>query len=167
MKIKSMLIILLTSGIACAGTFPPSTKYDVCFTPNYECSKLIIHEIEKAKRSVYVQAYSFTLESIKYSLVKAKENGLDVMVILDKTQKNDAGKYFIYNHIPTWIDYHARIAHNKVMIIDNETVITGSFNFTQSAQMRNTENVLIIHDANLATKYYANWNSRKKISREL
>ena len=58
------------------------------------------------------------------------------------------------------IDYIPTIAHNKVIIIDNKTVITGSFNFTRSAQKYNAENVLIIHDPKLAEKYTANWYKR-------
>ncbi|HTR44450.1 MAG TPA: phospholipase D-like domain-containing protein, partial [Thermodesulfovibrionales bacterium] len=46
--------------------------------------------------------------------------------------------------IPTYIDAQHAIAHNKVMIIDKETVITGSFNFTKAAEERNAENLLIL-----------------------
>ena len=53
-------------------------------------------------------------------------------------------------------DEHAK-AHNKVMVIDGETVITGSFNFTKAAKKKNAENLLIIHDRNLAEKYVKNW----------
>lgn len=62
------------------------------------------------------------------------------------------------------IDYIPTIAHNKVMIIDGKTVITGSFNFTDAAQNKHAENVIIITDAELAKKYFDNWMSRKKVS---
>lgn len=55
------------------------------------------------------------------------------------------------------IDAAHAIAHNKVMIIDGETVITGSFNFTKAAEEKNAENLLVIHDRALATKYMENW----------
>jgi phosphatidylserine/phosphatidylglycerophosphate/cardiolipin synthase-like enzyme len=52
------------------------------------------------------------------------------------------------------------IAHNKVMIIDGETVITGSFNFTKAAEGKNAENLLMIHDRKLASLYTKNWQER-------
>jgi hypothetical protein len=55
------------------------------------------------------------------------------------------------------IDSAYKIAHNKVMIVDSETVITGSFNFTKSAQAQNAENLMIILDAHIATEYIQNW----------
>lgn len=57
------------------------------------------------------------------------------------------------------------IAHNKVMIIDKHKIITGSFNFTDAADTRNAENVLLIEDANIAAKYLDNWLNRKKQSK--
>jgi phospholipase D len=60
------------------------------------------------------------------------------------------------------IDYKPAIAHNKVIIIDNGSVITGSFNFTKAAQFKNAENVLIIHDKQLADIYKQNWLYREK-----
>ena len=63
--------------------------------------------------------------------------------------------------IDVGIDKVPGIAHNKVMIIDEETVITGSFNFTRSADSRNAENVIIINDKLVATEYLQNWLKRK------
>ena len=56
------------------------------------------------------------------------------------------------------------IAHNKVMILDGQTVITGSFNFTKSAEEGNAENLLIIHSQDLARKYTGNWHAHAKHS---
>ncbi|MCP4475295.1 MAG: hypothetical protein GY821_12175 [Gammaproteobacteria bacterium] len=72
------------------------------------------------------------------------------------------------HHIPFLIDYQPAIAHNKVMVIDagipHATVITGSFNFTNSAQKRNAENLIIIHDQHLAAAYMKNFEKRKRVS---
>ena len=80
--------------------------------------------------------------------------------MLDKSQRKD--KYcpadFLANSgIPTKIDSQHNIAHNKVMIIDGVTVITGSFNFTKAAEESNAENLLVIHDRELSTQYTKNW----------
>jgi phosphatidylserine/phosphatidylglycerophosphate/cardiolipin synthase-like enzyme len=58
--------------------------------------------------------------------------------------------------VPTKIDANHAISHNKVMIIDGETVLTGSFNFTKAAQEKNAENLLIIWDPSLAAQYTQN-----------
>jgi phosphatidylserine/phosphatidylglycerophosphate/cardiolipin synthase-like enzyme len=165
MKTSAAIVSMFICATTHAATFPANTSYDVCFTPSYQCSKLIIHAITQAKHDIRVQAYSFTLESIESALVDAHMRGVDVQVILDKTQENTSAVYFREHGIPVWIDYRPRIAHNKIMIIDEATVITGSFNFTRSAQERNAENVLMIHDATLAQRYLDNWYTRKELSR--
>ena len=64
------------------------------------------------------------------------------------------------------IDAQHAIAHNKVMIIDGEIVITGSFNFTKAAEVNNAENLLVIHDKKLAERYIKNWQEHERHSDE-
>ncbi len=66
--------------------------------------------------------------------------------------------------MPTFIDSKHAIAHNKIMIIDDATVITGSFNFTKAAQESNAENLLVLHDEKMAWGYEANWEKHFKHS---
>jgi|GEM_PF-1330943 len=141
--------------------------YSLCFTPGGRCTDLIDQTILSAKQSVEVQAYSFTSKPIIHALIKAHNNGIDVFVLLDKS--NIGMPYAVINalkqsHIPFLIDAIPEIAHNKVMIIDNNTVITGSFNFTKAAQHYYAENVLVIHNKQLAQYYHLNFLSRKKVS---
>ena len=63
--------------------------------------------------------------------------------------------------VPCIIDNKHEIAHNKVMVIDNGVVITGSFNFTKAAEEKNGENLLIIRSKELAQKYIENWEAHK------
>lgn len=107
-----------------------------------------------------VQAYSFTSAPIAEALVRAHKRGVKIRVLLDKSQKTE--KYssadFLTNAgISTKIDAAHAIAHNKFMIIDNETVITGSFNFTKAAEESNAENLLVVRDKELASRYIENW----------
>ena len=137
---------------------PPSWK--VYFSPNGECTDAIIRELSKAQNTVLVQAYSFTSAQIAKALLDAHRRGIKVEVILDKSQRTQSysSATFLLNvGIPTRIDAQHSIAHNKVMIIDGETVITGSFNFTKAAEKKNAENLLIIHDKTLASLYAKNW----------
>ena len=66
--------------------------------------------------------------------------------------------------IPTYIDSVHAGTHDKVMIIDQETVITGSFNFSKSAETQNSENVLIIRSSELAGLYRENWMKHREHS---
>ncbi len=92
-----------------------------------------------------------------------------IQIILEKPQRtarHSAAVYTSRNGIPTFIDRAHAIAHNKVMIIDMLTVITGSFNFTKAAEESNAENMLIIRSSALAQLYMTNWNYHKKHSGE-
>jgi phosphatidylserine/phosphatidylglycerophosphate/cardiolipin synthase-like enzyme len=66
--------------------------------------------------------------------------------------------------VPTMIDANHAIAHHKVIVIDGETVLTGSFNFAKAAQEKNAENLLIIRDPALAAQYTANWQAHAQHS---
>ncbi len=133
---------------------------EVFFSPKGGCTEAVVQELGKAKATVLVQAYSFTSAPISKALLVAHKRGVKVEVILDKSQKT--AKYseadFLVNvGIPTKIDTKHAIAHNKIMVIDGQTVITGSFNFTTAAEEHNAENLLVIRSPELAAKYAANW----------
>jgi phosphatidylserine/phosphatidylglycerophosphate/cardiolipin synthase-like enzyme len=96
-----------------------------------------------------VQAYSFTSVPIANALVEAHNRGVAVYIVLDKSQKSEqysSADFVAHAGIPTLIDSAHAIAHNKVMLIDRQTIITGSFNFTTSAEKSNAENLLVIRN---------------------
>ena len=130
------------------------------FSPKGGATEAIVKELDNAKTSIQVQAYSFTSAPIAKGLVAAHERGVKVEIILDKsnlTAQYTSGPFVAKAGIPTKVDSAHEIAHNKIMIIDGETVITGSFNFTKSAEDKNAENLLVIRDKVLAAKYVENW----------
>ncbi|MDY0882328.1 phospholipase D family protein [Dongia soli] len=127
-----------------------------------------MNTVGAAKKQIRVQAYSFTSAPIAKALADAYRRGVDVKVILDKSQataKYTGATYLQNAGVPVAIDYKVAIAHNKVIVIDGSTVITGSFNFTKAAQEKNAENLLVIRDADLARQYIANWQAREAVSR--
>lgn len=142
-----------------------------CFTPGQRCDSLIINAIDNAQRTIEVQAYQLTSTPISSALAKANRRGVKVRIILDKSQYRHKGYsaalYFMNQHIPVWIDRKPAIAHNKVMIIDNDIVITGSYNFSKSAQYRNAENILIIKSDVVARDYKDNFVKRLSVSEKL
>jgi phosphatidylserine/phosphatidylglycerophosphate/cardiolipin synthase-like enzyme len=111
---------------------------------------------------VLVQAYSFTSAPIAKAVVDAHKRGVKVQVVLDKSQRMEkySSATFLKNAgIPTYIDDKHAIAHNKVMVIDGATVITGNFNFTKAAEESNAENLLVIRDSGIAGEYTKNWQA--------
>jgi phospholipase D len=146
--------------------FPSSVS--VCFTPNKRCLYQIINEINKATKSIYVQAYSFTDKEIAQALANAAKRGLAVSIILDKSNRKgnrSAKDILIQNQVPVRFDSPPGLQHNKIIILDQSVTITGSYNFSVAAYSRNTENLLIIHDPDLAQKYLQNWRARWELSR--
>lgn len=144
--------------------FSTNASYKVCFTPGDDCTKMIIDEMAEAKKQILVQMYIFTNYRLAQALLDAKRRGIDVKVLLDRNQtspKYSSIKFFKNNNIPVYIDcIKDGLAHNKVMLIDEAITIGGSFNFTNTAQRKNLENVLIIKDPIFTKKFLDNWNNR-------
>lgn len=141
----------------------------VAFSPRGEGQSLIVDRIGLAKKEILVQAYGFTNQRITEALIKAKQRGVDVQVLVDKsneTAKFSKVKDLLKAGITVLVDSKPAIAHNKVMIFDESAVITGSFNFTSAAQNKNAENVLLLENQELAKVYKDYWINREQESRK-
>ena len=162
-QILIVLVVLLAGCQPTVATTPTTTPtIDVYFSPKGGCTEAVVKELANAKKTVLVQAYSFTSAPIAKALVDAHKRGVDVRVILDKSQrtaKYSSADFVAHAGIPCFIDGQHSIAHNKVMVIDGATVLTGSFNFTKAAEEHNAENLLTIRDTAVAEKYAANWQA--------
>lgn len=159
-----LLVIL----VAQADQFLAGSTYQVCFAPEQTCGKMLVDIINGAKNQVLVQSYSFTSAPIARALVRAKQRGVNVRVILDKKQfkahRNAIEKFLIANQVPVWMDNKVNFAHDKVMIIDDSIIATGSFNYSFAAEFENSENIIIIKDTNLAKRYKQHWQDRQQES---
>jgi phosphatidylserine/phosphatidylglycerophosphate/cardiolipin synthase-like enzyme len=134
----------------------------VYFTPATNAAGPIVKAIDASEREVLVQAYGFTHNAIAQALVRAHERGVKVRVLLD--QKSQSSNRYVIDaladaHIELRQDGKHAIAHNKVMVIDQSIVITGSFNFTNSAASRNAENFLVLKSEDLAAQYRLQWKN--------
>jgi phosphatidylserine/phosphatidylglycerophosphate/cardiolipin synthase-like enzyme len=141
-----------------------NTPVQVYFSPRGGCTEAIVRELNGAQKEILVQAYSFTSKPIAKALVEAHRRGVKTEIILDKSQRREkysAADFTAHMGIPTYIDSAHAIAHNKVMIIDRDVVVTGSFNFTKAAEEKNAENMLIIRSRELAKAYLDNWEKHK------
>jgi phosphatidylserine/phosphatidylglycerophosphate/cardiolipin synthase-like enzyme len=135
---------------------------EVYFSPRGGCIAAIVKHCLDAKTSIKVQAYGFSSPVIADALINAKKRGVAVSLILDRsnnTSKYSQAKHVSQSDIAVWIDSKHSIAHNKVMIIDDDQVITGSFNFSDNAENSNAENLVIICDKPTAKKYTDNWDA--------
>lgn len=145
-----------------------SSRIDLCFTPPQDCARLITDVIDQARNTIYMQAYGLTNPEIINSLIKANKRGVEVRILLDRsnlTQKYSKIDELKQAGIEVGIDKVAGIAHNKIIIVDDYKVVTGSFNFTVSAAKRNAENILIIQDTDIARGYLENWLARQSANR--
>lgn len=141
-------------------------NWNVYFSPHGGCTEAIVNALKKAESSIHIQAYSFTSQAIAQALVDAHKRGVQVFAILDRSQKSEYSTVDFIRQagIPVLIDAKHAIAHNKVIVIDDKIVITGSFNFTNAAEDKNAENLLIIHDPILVTEYTKNWEAHREHS---
>jgi phosphatidylserine/phosphatidylglycerophosphate/cardiolipin synthase-like enzyme len=158
----------LLPGCGRAGSDRPLPPIEIYFSPHGGCTDAVVEQVDHAETSILVQAYSFTSAPIAKALVDAHNRGVEVHVILDasqETEKYSSADFLVHAGIPTLVDHEHAIAHNKVMVLDGNTVITGSFNFTKAAEEHNAENLLVIRDAAIAQQYTANWQAHASHSR--
>jgi phosphatidylserine/phosphatidylglycerophosphate/cardiolipin synthase-like enzyme len=141
---------------------PPKATLEALFTPGDAIDTRIVALIDGAKTDVFMQAFSFTSKKIARSLLAAHRRGVRVEILADRAQTlelaGSAVPDLARNGVPVWLDANFIAAHNKVVLVDTDTLVTGSYNYTSAAQYKNAENVLIVrHDPALAAQYRDNF----------
>ena len=168
MKPSAYLLAPMLLALSLAGQIGCSCpSIEVHFSPGGSPTAAIVETLDSAKRSVLVQAYSFTSDPIASALIRAHGRGVAVQVVVDRSQASDrnvAVPSLKAAGIPVWVDRGHAIQHNKVMVVDRRIVITGSFNFSRAAEGRNAENLVVINDPKIAARYVANFEGHKKHS---
>lgn len=162
-----LLLCLLSLGlIGPAFSAPATATVETCFTPGMDCRGYLVSVLNSvpAGASLYIQAYSFTDAGIAKAVIDASRRGVKTFVLLDKsqlTEKYSSATFFANAQVPLAIDTHEAIAHNKVIIVPElQLVVTGSFNFTKSAQERNAENlVMLTGSPDLVQRYLRNFHT--------
>ena len=153
-------------------TWPTAASADMlvqaCFSPQGRCSSYILREIEQAKKELLVAVYAFTSEDLATALVQAKKRGILVQVVVDRefdlaNEKSSKGKFFDMQKIPLRrisgmksivAEKDSGLMHQKFAVIDRRIVLSGSYNWTRSADISNDENLLLFRDAGpLAEEY--------------
>ena len=145
------------------GFSPPARAEMVvqaCFSPQGKCSVHIVREIEQAKKELLVAVYAFTSDDLAAALAQAKKRGVLVQVILDRefdaANSNSKGKFLDAQKIAVRRiagtksaapDKETGLMHQKFAVIDRKSLLTGSYNWTHSADKINDENLLLFRDA--------------------
>ena len=138
----------------------------VCFAPEEDCAAFALRAINNADREILVGAYGLTTGSgIVEALIRAKERGVDVRLIADKTTpcERESGIEPLVAGVPIWINAQARIAHSKTTVIDGTVTLTGSMNWTNGAA-RNSEDLNLVSSPTVAAAYAAHWHKRLAVS---
>lgn len=163
MKSSAFLLAALCAA-QCATAQTYTVKTEVYFE-NIE--KTIVSQIAQAKESIHVQIFKFNSKPIARALIEAKKRGLDVVVMVDGVEAKDArnrAKMLTESGVPVFVDREHATMHNKVMIVDRDRVLTGSFNYTKRADRKNAENLLVLCDPNLRDRYFENWSQHREHS---
>lgn len=156
---------LAPSPIAAQGTL------QAAFTPWDDIEGLITDAIDASKKQVLVQAYLLTNKKIAATLIAAHRRGVDVQVLADAQQhaRTESSKLpeLAASGITVLLETKYQNAHNKVIVIDaatsDATLVTGSFNFTWTAQHKNAENILVVRkNPSLVSRYLLNWERHRQ-----
>jgi len=126
------------------------------FCPEDECSKHVKEALSKAEKSIYFMTFSFTHDGIANILLIKNDEGIPVKGVFEKRGSgSEYSKYKVlsFQGADVRLDNNSAVMHHKVFIIDNRTVITGSFNPSINADRSNDENILIIEDDNITKRF--------------
>ena len=148
-QIKITILILLTIIFISQFSISTLAKTEVYFSLSDNPQKAIIKNINQAEAFINIAMYIFTDREIAIPLVKARERGVKVRLYLDQDQVDyqySQSRFLVQKGIKTRISTNNYIMHNKFAIIDNRILLTGSYNWTFSANNRNDENLMVIDD---------------------
>lgn len=125
------------------------------FCPEDNCKEVFLDEIGKTEHSIYFLTFTFTDNEIAQEIIEKKQEGADVKGVIESFQNKQYWTYpqLIEANISINLDNKATKQHNKLFIIDNKIVITGSFNPTKSANTINDENILVITQPDIVQEY--------------
>lgn len=161
-----LLTLASVSSTVRAEALAATGSVEALFTPWDDAEGAIIRALAEAQQTIHVQAYLLTSRSISQALIAAKARGVAVAILADQKMldngQNSQIPALAAAGISIRLETRYVVAHNKIILIDAATphgiLITGSYNFTWSAQARNAENLLILRDnPTLLQRYLNNW----------
>ncbi len=138
------------------------TRLDVFFSPDDHVLSALIPLLESAQQSIYFLAYSFTSNQLGDVLRQKAAQGITVAGVMDADQvkSNQGTEYdpFRREGLDVRLDGIDGLMHHKVFIVDKKIVVFGSYNFSQSAEEKNDENLIIVYDPVIAKQFLQEFN---------
>jgi len=140
------------------------------FCPEDDCSKHVLDVLGDARNEIYFMTFSFTDNDIGNMLIRNYDDAVTVKGVFERSGMSDYSEYHRLKDsgMEVKLDSNKYKLHHKVFIVDNETIITGSYNPTGSGDKKNDENILVIHDKNIAKKFLDEfervWNYEETIN---
>jgi phosphatidylserine/phosphatidylglycerophosphate/cardiolipin synthase-like enzyme len=131
-------------------------QVEVYFSPEDGVAQHVLQRLAVAKRSIHFMAFSYTANTIADAMVAKVKAGLTVRGVFESQNAGGTGSAFSrlkQGGVDVFQDGNCSILHHKVIVIDARTVITGSYNFTGSAEKDNDENLVIVDDPTLARAF--------------
>lgn len=159
-RLRWIAFLLLTS----AATVVSAADVTVFFSPDGGVAAQVKARIDAATSEILVAAYSISEPRITAALIAAHRRGVDVQVIVDKTQCSpyySSSPYLLKNGVTLYTDKLHQLMHSKVMVIDQSITLTGSANYTVSGDHKNMENLVVIIDQTVAQTFRTNWLQHK------
>lgn len=145
----------------------------VYFSPNGGCQDAVVSAMNQANESIDIAMYYLSSAPIAHAIVRAKLRDVRIRLVLDQGQEIESASksgYLIGHGLEVRYHLGFGLMHNKFAIIDRKYLITGSFNWTQTAQERNEENMLILQDQAVISQYQQRfeylWNTSRIDSRD-
>ncbi|HET9223040.1 MAG TPA: phospholipase D-like domain-containing protein, partial [Roseiflexaceae bacterium] len=150
-----------TSGTSYPQVQVGSANVQVFFSPEDGVAKYVMQRLKAAKVNIRFMAFSYTADDIAGAMIAQKNAGLVVQGVFEKQNAGGSGAEYAQlksGGVDVLEDGNCYILHHKVIIIDERMVITGSYNFTSSAERDNDENLVIIDDPAIARGYLDEFN---------
>jgi phosphatidylserine/phosphatidylglycerophosphate/cardiolipin synthase-like enzyme len=164
---KRLKDLVETAFTPTAQTVPAAGTAEFAFSPNEGADALVLKTINSSQREIRMLAYALTSAPVVNALIAAKGRGVDVRVVADAKQntgEDRSGKAraalgaLANAGVPLRTISAYSIHHDKVLIGDQRTVQTGSYNYTQAAAKSNSENVIVLwNNPALAQGYLKHW----------
>jgi len=146
------------------------TRVDNYFSPDDHVLTAVYNVLSGAKKSIYFLAFSFTSNELGDIIREKATKGLDIKGVMDREQiaSNSGTEFdpFKQAGLDVRIDGNDGLMHHKVFIIDGKIVVTGSYNFSKSAEEKNDENIIIIYNEQIARQFIQEFERVYKLAHE-
>ncbi len=144
------------------------TSIEVCFSPHGDCAKKVIRVIQNAAERIQFMAFAFTRDDFSQALLERSRAGVSISGVFEERNIDVPESEYLklkMAKLDVWPDGNMYNMHHKVFIIDGKTGVTGSFNFSKNADLDNNENILIIHNPDIASTYISEYEKVYALAR--